>query len=95
MRITKTFAVAMIVAAPTLVSLSPAQAASECPATGTLSDWGVNLDGLLQRRFRSNLPVPYQDAGGSEEFKRFTKTRTRDVEKAQRIDLRIYGEGRI
>ena len=47
MRISKAFAVAMIVAAPTLVSLSPARAASECPATGTLSDWGINSTGYF------------------------------------------------
>lgn len=37
----------VIVAAPNLVSLSSAQAASECPASGTLSDWGVNSTGYF------------------------------------------------
>ncbi len=35
-------AFAILVAAPTSASFSPAQAASECPATGSLSGWGVN-----------------------------------------------------
>lgn len=43
----KVFALALIVAAPSLMSLSSAQAASECPATGTLSDWGVNSTGYF------------------------------------------------
>lgn len=47
MRIPKAIALAIIVAIPTLVSLSPAQAASECPATGTLSGWGVNSTGYF------------------------------------------------
>lgn len=33
---------AVLVGAPTLASFSPAQAASECPASGSLSGWGVN-----------------------------------------------------
>ena len=47
MRISRTIALAIIVAAPGLVSVSPAQAASECPATGTLSGWGVNSTGYF------------------------------------------------
>ena len=47
MRTSKVIALAFIVAAPTLVSLSSAQAASECPASGTLSDWGVNSTGYF------------------------------------------------
>ncbi|MBN9043425.1 MAG: hypothetical protein BGP05_10675 [Rhizobiales bacterium 62-47] len=42
MKSTTVFALAVLVAAPTLASFSPAQAASECPATGSLSGWGVN-----------------------------------------------------
>lgn len=47
MRISKAIALAIIVAAPTLVSFSPARAASECPASGTLSDWGINSTGYF------------------------------------------------
>jgi hypothetical protein len=47
MRLSKVFAFALIVVAPSLVCLSSAQAASECPATGTLSDWGVNSTGYF------------------------------------------------
>jgi hypothetical protein len=45
MGISKAIALAIFAAAPSLVSLSSAQAASECPATGTLSDWGINSTG--------------------------------------------------
>jgi len=47
MRLSKTRAVALIVAIPSLTALSSAQAASECPSRGTLSDWGVNSTGYL------------------------------------------------
>jgi hypothetical protein len=47
MRISRAIALAIIVTAPGLVSVSPAQAASECPATGTLSGWGVNSTGYF------------------------------------------------
>jgi hypothetical protein len=47
MRISKAIALATIVAAPNFVSLSSAQAASECPASGTLSDWGINSTGYF------------------------------------------------
>lgn len=47
MRISKAIALAIIVVAPTLVSFSPARAASECPASGTLSDWGINSTGYF------------------------------------------------
>jgi len=47
MRASKLLALAIVVAAPTLISLSPALAASECPASGTLSGWGVNSTGYF------------------------------------------------
>jgi hypothetical protein len=47
MFVSKAIALAFIVAGPSLVSLSSAQAASECPASGTLSDWGVNSTGYF------------------------------------------------
>jgi len=47
MRLSKILALALIVVAPSLVSLPSAQAASECPATGTLSGWGVNSTGYF------------------------------------------------
>lgn len=42
MRTSRAIALAIVVAVPGLLSLSPARAASECPSTGTLSGWGVN-----------------------------------------------------
>ncbi len=40
-------AVAAITASLFSLALSPAHAASECPTTGTLSDWGVNSTGYF------------------------------------------------
>ncbi|HWJ19868.1 MAG TPA: Ig-like domain-containing protein [Geobacterales bacterium] len=47
MRISKAIGLAIIVATSGLVFISSAQAASECPATGTLSSWGVNSTGYF------------------------------------------------
>jgi len=47
MRASNFLALAIVVAVPTLISLSPALAASECPASGTLSGWGVNSTGYF------------------------------------------------
>jgi hypothetical protein len=47
MRMSKAIALAIIIATPTLVFLSSAEAASECPTTGTLSGWGVNSTGYF------------------------------------------------
>ena len=61
MRIPKAIALAIIVAIPTLVSLSPAQAASECPATGTL--WVDQLDGLFYSSLGSTCLFPIRMDG--------------------------------
>jgi hypothetical protein len=89
LRISKVIAQAIAVAAPSFV-LS-AQAASECPATGTLSDWGVNSTGY----FSVALPVSDPDGGDCIKFEHFTHTCTRDIEKAQRFYLPIHCEGWI
>ena len=47
MQMSKAIALAIIVATPGLVFISSAQAASECPAIGTLSSWGVNSTGYF------------------------------------------------
>lgn len=47
MRLLKVAALALTVAVPNLVSFTSAQAASECPAIGSLSGWGVNSTGYF------------------------------------------------
>lgn len=47
MRYLNALAFALTVAALSPISPSSAQAASECPATGTMSDWGVNSTGYF------------------------------------------------
>jgi len=47
MRYISALAFALIVAALCPIARSSAQAASECPATGTMSDWGVNSTGYF------------------------------------------------
>ena len=47
MRVSKSFALAIVLAAPSLVSVASAQTASECPVAGILSTWGINSTGLF------------------------------------------------
>jgi len=47
MRASKAIALAIVVAAPSLVPVSSAQAVSECPIAGTLSTWGINSTGVF------------------------------------------------
>lgn len=47
MQFSKFVALALVVATPYLLGLSVAEAASECPASGTLSDWGINSTGYF------------------------------------------------
>ena len=47
MRMSKAIALGIVLAAQSLVSVSSAQAASECPVAGTLSTWGHQFDGGL------------------------------------------------
>ena len=47
MRVSKAIAVAIVLAAPGLVSVSSAQGVPECPIAGTLSTWGSNSTGVF------------------------------------------------
>jgi hypothetical protein len=47
MRVSKAFALAIVLAVPGLASVSAARAASECPIAGTLSTWGINSAGAF------------------------------------------------
>ena len=47
MRVSKAIALAIVLAAPSFVSVSSAQAASECPVAGALSTWGLNSTGVF------------------------------------------------
>jgi hypothetical protein len=47
MRVSKAIALAIVLAAPSLVSVASAQTASECPVAGILSTWGFNSTGLF------------------------------------------------
>jgi Bacterial Ig domain len=47
MRVSKAIALAIVLTASSLVSVSSVQAASECPIAGTLSTWGVNSAGVF------------------------------------------------
>jgi hypothetical protein len=63
MRTSKVIALAFFVAAPSLVSVSLARAASECPASGTLSDWGINSTGYFNVASGGSCLFPVRIAG--------------------------------
>jgi hypothetical protein len=63
MRLSKAFALAFIVAASGLAPLSSALAASECPASGTLSDWGINSTGYFNVASGGSCLFPIRIAG--------------------------------
>ena len=63
MRASKFLALAIVVAVPTLISLSPAFAASECPASGTLSGWGVNSTGYFSIQSGATCLFPIRMEG--------------------------------
>ena len=48
MRLSKVFALALILTAPDLISHASAQNAPQCPMAGSPSDWGVNSIGYIQ-----------------------------------------------
>jgi hypothetical protein len=48
MRLSKVFALAFLLAAPSLISPSLAQNAPQCPMSGSPSDWGVNSIGYIE-----------------------------------------------
>jgi len=47
MRSSKVIVLMLVAAAPRLVSVPSAQAASECPTSGTLSSWGADSTGFF------------------------------------------------
>jgi len=47
MRVSKAIAFGIVLAAPSLVSVSSAQAVSECPVARILSTWGINSTGVF------------------------------------------------
>jgi hypothetical protein len=63
MRSSKAIALTLIVAASSLVSLSSARAASECPVSGTLSEWGVNSTGYVTIAAGGSCLFPIRIAG--------------------------------
>ena len=63
MRLSRIVALALIVAAPSLISVWSARAASECPASGTLSDWGINSTGYFNVASGGSCLFPIRIAG--------------------------------
>ena len=95
MRLSKVAALALIVGAAGSMSASPALAASDCPKLVELADWGQNSTGDISVAAGAKLPVSDHDAGHGDQLGDFSKAGARQVEEAQRNDLRIQGEGQI
>jgi hypothetical protein len=92
MRVSKAIALAIVLAAPSLVSVSSAQAASECPVAGILSTWGINSTGVFNVASGGACLFPLRIGGGHSEFEHYAKARTRDVAATQRIHFRVHSK---
>ena len=63
MRVSKPFPLAIVLAATSLVSVSSAQTASECPVAGILSTWGINSTGVFNVASRGACLFPLRIEG--------------------------------
>ena len=95
MRLSKVAVLALIVGATGSMSASPALAASDCPILVGLADWGENSTGDISVASGQSCLVPIKMRGTVSSSDILQKAGTRQVEKAQRNDLRIQGEGQI
>ncbi len=97
MRLSKVAVLALIVGTTGSMSASPspALAASDCPKLVELADWGENSTGDISVAAGAKLPVSDHDARHGDQFGDSSKAGTRQVEEAQRNDVRIQGEGQI
>ena len=63
MRLSKFAALALIVGAPSLMSVSLARAASDCPTSVTVSDWGENSTGYIDLTSGGSCRFPLRMGG--------------------------------
>ena len=63
MRLSKVAAVALVVGVPGLVSMSSAQAASDCSMSVTLADWGENATGSIDLASGRSCQFPIRMPG--------------------------------
>ena len=86
MRLSKVAALALVVGAPSLMSVSSARAASDCSISVTLADWGENSTGYIDLASGGSCLFPIRMRGtvsGSDisqkpvhgKLKRLNKTR--------------------
>ena len=94
MRVSKAIALAIVLAAPGLVSVSSAQTASECPVAGILSTWGINSTGVFNVASGGACLFPLRIEGviaGSS----IVQNPDRSAETTQRIHIRVHGKPRL
>ena len=65
MRLSKVAALALIVGAPSLMSVSLARAASDCSMSVTLADWGKNSTGYIDLKPGASCLFPIRKRGVS------------------------------
>jgi hypothetical protein len=65
MRLSKSAALALIVGAPSLMSVSLARAASDCSISVTLADWGQNSTGYIDLKSGASCLFPIRKRGVS------------------------------
>ena len=63
MRLSKVAALALIVGAPSLTSVALVRAASDCPTSATLADWGENSTAYIDLTSGANCLFPIRMRG--------------------------------
>src|SRR5713101_8619709 len=95
MRSSKVAALVLIVGATSSISVSLARAASDCPTSVTVSDWGENSTGYFNVASWGSCLFPIRMAGAVSSSEISQKPAHGKLKKAQHINLRIHGEGSI
>jgi len=91
MRCCKVAAFALIVVAPMSVSL--AQAASDCSTLKTLTDWGENSTSYIDLKSGESCLFHITKRGTVSSSEISQKTGTRQAEKIEHIYFPIHGKG--
>ena len=87
MRMSKAIAAALILAAPSFVSVASAQTASECPVAGLLSTFGINSKGTFNVAPGGACLFPLRIEGFNRGFEHCAKTGKRSSGTTQHIHV--------
>jgi hypothetical protein len=93
MRLSKVAALALIVGATNLMSVSLARAASDCSTSVTLADWGANSTGYIDIASGESCLFPIRMRGTVSSSDVSQRPVYGKLKKAQHNYIRVQGEG--